>query len=247
MLRFLLFCSLVPSLASGWMVSDRATLPSPVGTQFERIRVEGDGGTVELHLFVFDPRKHTLAVADNPTGEQSLADAAMARGAVAGVNGGYFHPDRTPLGLVVSDGKTLHVQERARLLSGLVVAARGGLLLPRVAEYKAGGNTREALQAGPFLVDGGKPVAGLNAMRPAARTAVMMAGKRWAVATTGWVTLATAGAILATPELVPGARVSRALNLDGGSSTGMWVAGKEPYYRREAREVRNYLLVVPVK
>ena len=96
---------------------------------------------------------------DNPEGAFDLGSAAAKRGALAAVNGGYFHPDRTPLGLLVRQGATIHSLERAKLLSGLVVVTKDRIALLRVAEFKASANVREALQAGPFLVDGGKAVA----------------------------------------------------------------------------------------
>jgi len=41
--------------------------------------------------------------------------------------------------------------------------------------------------------------------------------------------------------------IVRALNLDGGSSSGMWVAApSKPFYLEEIKEVRNYLAIVPL-
>jgi uncharacterized protein YigE (DUF2233 family) len=170
-----------------------------------------------------------------------------AEGCQAGVNGGYFHPDRTPLGLVISDGKLLHGFERARLLSGLVVVTRSGQIsLLRAAAYKPAPNIWQALQAGPFLVDGGKPVVGLNSKTRAERTAVLSdnAGL-FALLKCGSVTLAELAEILSNPKVISELRVRRALNLDGGSSSGMWVRGEaRAFYHPELKTVRNYLAVV---
>ena len=62
---------------------------------------------------------------------------------------------------------------------------------------------------------------------------------------TDHATLAEAGAILATPSLFGNWSVTRALNLDGGSSTGLWVAGEPPFYQREWRDVRDFVAIVP--
>ena len=111
--------------------------------------------------------------------------------------------------------------------------------LPGKADY--------ALQAGPFLVDRGKPVAGLNAGRSARRTVIVADAKGVrALVVLSPVTLAEAGQILVTPKLFGDLVVTRALNLDGGSSTALWVRTKAaPFYLREFKSVRNYVAIVP--
>lgn len=206
------------------------------------------GRDVRLNVVKFDPAQCTLAVIDDPRGDTDLAEAMLARNCLAGVNGGYFHPDRRPIGLVISDGRALHPLERAKLLSGLVKVSkngRGSLLRPK--EYKGSSGIAQALQAGPFLVDGGKAVAGLNATRSAARTVVVAdaQGVR-ALLVSSAATLAEMGEILATLPVLANTRTRRALNLDGGSSTGLWVKGApQPFYRAEWKGVRNYLAIVP--
>lgn len=237
----LLLIALVLSITTGW-----SALPAPAGLEFREVSVARDFGSTTFYHIRFDPRAHTLAVMDNPNGDFSLATAAQKRGALASVNGGYFHPDRTPLGLVVRQGVTIHAQERARLLSGLVVVTRKGISLPRASAFKRTPDVREALQAGPFLIENGKPVAGLNATRTAARTVVVAdAAGRYGFVVCRSATLAGMAAILADAAHFPGGKITRALNLDGGSSTGLWVRGTPPFYLREFKDVRNYLAIVP--
>jgi hypothetical protein len=104
-----------------------------------------------------------------------------------------------------------------------------------------------ALQCGPFLVDGGTPVPGLNATRPARRTFVLTAGRdRAAIGLSSPVTLAQMGEILATAPLASELKVQRALNLDGGSSSAFWFAGpRGPFSISEQKTVRNFVLVSP--
>ena len=72
---------------------------------------------------------HRLRVIDQgEEGRASTAEALATAGAVAGVNGGYFHADRRPLGLVIAGGKPVHNFERARLLGGLVTVDAGGTM-----------------------------------------------------------------------------------------------------------------------
>ena len=63
------------------------------------------------------------------------------------------------------------------------------------------------------------------------------------------VTLAELGVILADPALVPtGMKIKRALNLDGGSSTALWVqrpGAEAPFYLSEFGIVRDFVGIVP--
>ena len=238
-----LFATLA-SLRAEIAFSPAESLPAPAGIEFVR-RTAND--RVEMHIVTFSAKTHTFAVMDNPEGAFDLGSAAAKRGALAAVNGGYFHPDRTPLGLLVLQGATIHPLERAKLLSGLVVVTKDRIALMRTAEFKASANVREALQAGPFLVDGGKAVAGLNDTRSAARTVVFADGAgRFGVLICKSATLAETARILATPGLLSAGKITRALNLDGGSSTALWVKREPaPFYSREWKGVRNYLAVVP--
>jgi exopolysaccharide biosynthesis protein len=206
-----------------------------------------NGRSVELNLVFFNAKKCTFKVIDNPQQEGDLASAMQVAGCLAGVNGNYFHPDRTSLGLVVSDGVTIHQPERARLLSGIMTVGDGRITLQRFAEFKPGKKIRQALQCGPFLIDHGKPVPGLNATAVAARTVLLGNGKDvWALLICEPVTLAEMAEILATGRNFSELNIGRAMNLDGGSSTGMWVnAEPQAFYRREFKSVRNYLGIVP--
>lgn len=245
LLFVLFFIDILPADAA-WAVAKRAPLPAAPDLSFAEIEVSRDGQSADIHVILFRPKTHTLTVLDNPDGSQRLASAAEARGALAAVNGGYFHPDRTPLGLVISQGQILHKQERAKLLSGMFVATAGGVTLKRAGEFKGPAGVQDALQAGPVLVDGGKPVAGLNATRAAART-VIVSDKtgRVGLLICRSVTLAEMAEILATPDLLR-APVTRALNLDGGTSTGMWVRQERgAFHVREFKNVRNYVAIVP--
>jgi exopolysaccharide biosynthesis protein len=162
---------------------------------------------------------------------------------LAGVNGGYFDPENAPVGLLVSDGKLIAPFRKARLLSGVLVVTKGRLELLRAAEYSARKSAKEALQCGPFLVEGGKPVAGLNDTRSARRTFVFTGGAdRAAIGLCSAVTLAELGEILGTPEL----KVQRAMNLDGGSSSAFWFNGERGVTSvGELKTVRNFVIVTP--
>lgn len=235
-----------PGAASPTVVTEGDAPAPPVSRQIRGVRNDA-GRRLALQLVLFDRSRAALKVVDLAP-DETVASALQDAGALAGVNGSFFHADRTPLGLVIRGGIEHHpLEKHSNLLTGvLAVTARGAALL-RTEEYRGGPQIREALQAGPFLVDKGATVPGLNAKRPAERT-ILLADKKGVAALliTPPITLAEAGELLATPGLFRELRVERALNLDGGSSTALWVnARPTPYSHSEWKPVRNALAIVP--
>jgi len=239
---------LAPLRAQGaWQMESSEQRPSRSPAVTHRVlSVRCGEQTLEMQLVKFDRSRCTLRVVGLASGT-TVADAARKNGGVAGVNGGYFKPGGVPLGLVMSGGEKIHAFETAKILSGVLVVTSRGASLLRAAEFKGETGVREALQAGPFLVDKGRFVAGLNAGRRAERT-VLLADAEGVAAllTTSPVSLSELGQILATPDLLPGLKIERALNLDGGSSTALWVAADPvPTSRPEWKPVSNALIVAP--
>ena len=211
------------------------------------IRNGSDSSSRHLFLVLADPKQCTLRVIDNPGGKRTLGSAMEENGCLAGVNGSYFRPDFSPVGLEISHGRLIHPLEHGKLISGLVVANRGSVALLRIGEFKPAPSIKDAVQCGPFLIDHGKVVPGLNATKRADRTVVLADGKGgWGLLMAESVTLAEMAQILATPGMLPEIKVTRALNLDGGTSSAIWV-NEPPVYEREFKRVRNFVAVVPGK
>ena len=228
-----------------WVLGKKVALSAPAGLEFTERQASSEGDQATLWTVSCNPKTHAFAVMDNPDGAYDLASASAKRGALAAVNGGYFHPDKTPLGLVIRQGAQLHPLEKAKLLSGVISVTPGAISLQRAAAFKASKAVKEALQAGPFLVEAGKVIPGLNATRAAARTVVFQdAQGRAGFLVCKSTTLAQTGELLANPAIFPEGRIVRALNLDGGSSTALWVRSEPPHYQREWKSVRNYLAIV---
>lgn len=242
------FCS--TSSAQGWeLVSSTPYEPAPApGVQFISKTVRSNQ-EVRLKIVVFDTQKYGIKIVDQP-GDRVRLDAAMlANNCIAGVNGGFFHPGFKPAGLVVSGGKVANSKEKADLLSGVLASTNGKLQILRSSEFKLTPATTEGIQAGPFLVDGHNPVAGLQGTRIARRTIALTDGKHRGalVILMDPVTLEDAAKILASPGVITEFKISRALNLDGGKSSGIWVKTTPPYYSREFSEVRNFVGIVESK
>lgn len=227
------------------VVSSTPDGSSVAGVEHRRIVLNeaNSGDEATLDLAQFSTKSATVRVLDNPNGDDDLAAAARRARAIAGVNGGYFDPQNAPVGLLLSEGKLIAPLRKARLLSGVLVVTKTRVELVRSAEYAARKNVLAALQCGPFLVEGGKAVAGLNDTRPARRTFVVTGGSdRAAIGFCSSVTLAQLGNLLATPEL----KIQRALNLDGGSSSAFWFNGERGVVSiSEQKAVRDFVVVAP--
>jgi Phosphodiester glycosidase len=241
----LLLLSLAIARAEWSVVSSTSNGSSVAGVEHRRIVLSEANSSDEatLDLAQFSTKSATLRVIDNPDGADDLAVAARRARAIAGVNGGYFDPQNAPVGLLLSEGKLIAPLRKARLLSGVVVVTKTRVELVRSAEYASRKNVLAALQCGPFLVEGGKAVAGLNDTRPARRTFVVTLGSdRAALGFCSSVSLAQLGNLLTTPEL----KVQRALNLDGGSSSGFWFNGERGVVSiPEQKTVRDFVVIAP--
>jgi exopolysaccharide biosynthesis protein len=245
----LLFLLLGDPARAGWTVASSESEPGNApGIERRHIIVSGSaaGDEATIDLALFSSKSVSVRVVDNPGGDELSAVAKRLR-PLAGVNGGYFDPQNEPVGLVIADGKLIAPFRKARLLSGVLVANKGRIELVRSAEYSSRKTAATALQCGPFLVDGGVPVPGLNNTRPARRTFFITGGPdRAGVGFCSSVTLAELGAILATPHLAGDGKVQRALNFDGGSSSAFWFASERgPYSIGEYKTVRNFVVIAP--
>ncbi len=254
-------CAFAPQARAQWKLAGSEALPTAsegvthtCQTVQETTVGEGLLGPkkVTVHFVRFNSRKHTFRVLDQSiVGRESVGEVLQKNHCVAGTNGGYFAPDFEPVGLLLCDGHLLNRPQRSpRVLTGALIVTPNRISFRRATEPLPGKNADQAVQAGPFLVEDGKTVEGLNNLRSARRTAIVTDGENeWALVSSSSVTLAELGVILADPVLTPGGmKIHRALNLDGGSSTALWVqqpGAQAPFYLTEFGIVRDFVGIVP--
>jgi Phosphodiester glycosidase len=229
-----------------WLVGSVDSEPGRGGVEHLHLvfknTTTGDRAVVDLA--VFSPKSCTLHMIDNPSGV-TLAELARRETILAGVNGGYFDVDFAPIGLRIIHGKTTARLRRARLLTGLLATTSRGVQIIRLREFPPRPKFDAAVQCGPFLVDGGSPVRGLDGSRLARRTfAATSSDHRAALGVCSDVSLAQLAQILATAT--PDFRISRALNLDGGSSNAFWFArtASGAFSIPEQKPVRDFVAIV---
>lgn len=234
-----------------WRVEAQSTaIPLGHGAWEVNKHLSGGSGGAELRLVYFDASRCALRVVDQSSPSRSngvaLDRAMRSVHALAGCNGSYFTETFAPMGLQIANGKRTGSFERSSLLTGMIVVKRGTPLILWRDELTSYAGVSDALQAGPRLVNAGKAVAGLDRNKSRPRTFVVTDSRgHFALGTCRSVTLAEMGDILASSRVIKEIAVDRALNLDGGSSTGLWFRDDrgDEHYEKEYSTVRNFLAV----
>ncbi|WP_213378609.1 phosphodiester glycosidase family protein [Allochromatium tepidum] len=246
----LAFCTVQDSARADWHpLAGGEPWPAPDApiSHRERTLESSTGRTVRVHLALFDSRRYRLAVLDlGPELAPASAwpERTRAAGLSAAVNGGFFHADGQPLGLVIAEGERFNRFETVKLLSGVLYGDARGIHLERRARFQSHPGIDALVQSGPYLVEQGRAVRGLSTNDVSRRTFIATDWRRhWILgATRDGLTLAELAEALATPGALAPWPVERALNLDGGTSTGFLFdpgAGQEPIQLRSRRPVRN--------
>ena len=246
----ILFALVAAVSRAEWKVISAQSDPSSApGLEHRHLLFEDSerGERAAIDLALFSTKSFTLRMIDQPAEPRlDLAETMRREKSAAGINGGYFTSDYTPVGLLIVDGKAFSPWQRARLLSGVLIASSDGVRIVRAGEYSRRLKPEAAVQCGPFLVDLGQRVRGLEATREARRTfAATGRDDRAALGFCSEISLAQLSAILAGN--VGNFKIDRALNLDGGSSSAFWFRRENgpAFSVAEQKTVRDFVAVVP--
>ena len=213
--------------------------------------------TVTFEGVAFDSRSHRLLVVDQHGGPatefKDAAEAAAAHKGMAAINGGFFTPEGEPLGLVVTNRQAIgQWNAESSLTSGVFSeSADGRMSISRresIGAQKAR-QMRHLLQAGPMLIDQYQAVGGLDDEKLTSRSFMLWDGKsRWWIGRSSDCSLQQlANTIREHPPV--GWSPKQALNLDGGTSTQLWIGpplSPKPFSSSHwwTKPARNYLVVV---
>jgi hypothetical protein len=245
----LLLLAIVASAHAEWNVLSVEQDAGRTGIEHRHVVVEdtGLGQRADVDVVVFSAKSCALRVIDNPEGE-SLSAMMKREKCVCGVNGGYFDPEFRPIGLRINDGKTFSPLRGAGMITGTLMQSDRGIDVIRVGEFSHAKKITAAIQSGPFLVEAGKHVRGLNASQRARRTFAGIADINHALlGICSDVSLAELANILATVPVVEKSKIRRAMNLDGGSSSAFWFARENgsAFSIAGQKPVRDFVGIVP--
>lgn len=238
-----------------WKLVDSST-SSGTPTLVKKVAQSSTGKRVTLSLCKFSTKEFTLKVVDQGNNQETrkytnLRDAMEKTGCVAGVNGGFYGADFKALGVVYENGVRIAPyvnSNRSGLATGVLWSGTGGIHIVRRHEFKGGAGVKQALQTGPMLISNATTVPGLSDAKWRPRTFVLTDWKgTWMIGTSSFVSLAALSEILDSPSVFSEMTVNRAINLDGGKSTGFYMKSSDGKVtsRQEISRVRNFLGIVP--
>jgi exopolysaccharide biosynthesis protein len=244
------FFALAATAQADWTILSTASEPGRDGLVHKHVVLENPVGSerITIDLAIFSTKSCTLRVLQNEGGADGLGEVMRREDCLAGVNGGYFDEKFAPIGLRMANGQMIAPLQRARLITGVLVASSRGVQLMRSREFSRRAGVTAAVQCGPFLVDLTRPISGLNDSNVARRTfAATTTGNRALVGVCSDVSLAELSKMLATTSFAEDLRIERALNLDGGSSTGFWFTRENGtvFSIPEQKPVRDFVGIVP--
>jgi len=221
----------------------RATYPAPeppdtgwqsleAGVELREIdvAVDPERPAERLRIVRLDPSQVEFRVRYSPGDPQAISTWGAEAGSLLVVNGAYFAPPDEgggTIGLLVSDGQAWGTPLDS--YAGMFAVVDSGDVSVRWLEaspYDSQEPLLQAVQSFPVLVKPGGVMgfpAGADDGTPARRTVVAQDGEGnvlFIVAPYGYVGLHELAVFLAESDLA----VDVALNLDGGGSTGLWLA-----------------------
>ena len=245
----LLFLGAAATAHAEWTIASAESEAGSAGVVHRHVLLENatDGGHVTFEIAIFSAKSCALRVIDNPEGER-LAGMMRREKYVCAVNGGYFDEQFKPIGLRIVNSQMLTPLKRARLITGVLLASQRSVQIVRAREFSQRQKIEAAIQCGPFLVDRSQRVPGLNDSQQARRTfAATETNERALLGFCSEVSLADLANILAKTPIAADAKIQRALNLDGGSSSAFWFARENGsvFSIPEQKPVRDFVGVLP--
>lgn len=205
-----------PQADSGWQTFQP-------GLEQRQVQAYATDGRLRetLTILRLDPTHFNFQIAYQPGSPQSLANWQAETGALLVVNGGFFTPEMIATGLTVVNSEASGSSYRD--FGGMFAVTDGGVQVRSLREqpYAAGEPLRYALQAFPLLLNpGGRTGFTEDTGAPARRTVVAQDRNGrilFILAPGGSFTLFEMSQFLLQSDL----NLHIALNLDGGTSTGL--------------------------
>lgn len=207
---------------------DTGWLPVTPGMERRHVTVQTGLGAERLTIVRLDPAQFTFRVRVTPGETQTVQAWSATSETLLTVNAGYYDENGAPLGLVIADGQR-YGSSYADFAGMLAVAADGEVSVRwlRTEPYDPLEPLLQAVQSFPVLVKPGG-VMGFPADADegqASRRMVIAQDTSGRIliliARRGYFSLHMLALWLTTSDL----DIDVALNLDGGTSAGLWLAG----------------------
>lgn len=210
---------------SGWV-------PLVPGISLRSRNVQTGEVVERISIARFDPKSVELRILYAAEQPQLVSEWAKQNNALLVINAGYFTPEYLVTGLTISNGE-VHGNAYDDFAGMLAVTPQGDISVRWLRErpYDPQEGLREAVQAFPVLVKPGGVMgfpADADEGYPARRTVVAQDRSGcilFIVAPRGYLSLHALAVYLAESDL----DIDVALNLDGGTSSGLWINDAQPH------------------
>lgn len=241
-----------------YTVIEEQNLPDQLGT-YRHIQFTNEGDvdvhavtlTDTYHARLYQQKSQTQAFA------KTLKELSEEENFVLGINGGYYTEDFKPDGLFMERKKILRPFSRERMLSACIRINMTGkvTLIPKNSECCFKASAYSAMQTGPWIIRNGaiNPIIERSQSHlakiqrfygPHRRTVLAESNdKKMIVIITSSASLLQLANILKNyPQAFHIKKIITAINLDGGSSTAMYIKfDKQPFYASEFKRVKTFV------
>tara|TARA_B100000989_G_scaffold289271_2_gene260891 strand:- start:5487 stop:6242 length:756 start_codon:yes stop_codon:yes gene_type:complete len=200
------------------------------GLEYTQLPITDMNTKGKLHAFQFDLnnyRMNMVFASDDQSSGASVKKLGKQSNAVVAINGGFFTPEHTPLGLRVQNGKIKNPLKRTSWWGVFYVKNNKAHIVPQ-RDYRNDPKIQFAVQAGPRLVVN-RRIPRLKGGYDERSALCITEDKHIVIAVTEHAPITTThlAKILQRPEKDGGLGCRYALNLDGGSSSQLYAkAGK---------------------
>lgn len=200
---------------------------------------------ITLQLYKIDLKKYRIQVVqakDFQRQKMSAKDFSKKSNAILAINGGFFDPSYQSLGLIVQNGKIVNPLRQISWWGVFSIDQNHIPRVEKVKDFKNGSNLEMAIQAGPRLIEEGKPVSAKPNVSQKTFLGITPENEVIIGVTDGSVLNAIDFVEILSNQLL----LKSALNLDGGGSTQLYV--KTGSYEKNLlgfTEVANGVVVVP--
>ena len=193
------------------------------GLEYAKLTPKELGKT--LHVLRVDLKNFSLQPIDaRKLGSSvlSVKDMASKTKALAVINANFFDKTNRPLGLILKDGKILNGFHPTRWYAAILFSKNRAKITKAFKKSQIKGYPN-GLQAGPRLVIWGKTPKLKNESSPKSAVGIDSKGRVLLIASTGNIEIGNLARYLAKPTSKGGLGLSNAMNLDGGSSTQLFI------------------------
>jgi uncharacterized protein YigE (DUF2233 family) len=239
-----------PQPSAATEAADSGWIAGAHGIELRRLRLPGEAGRPAFPLTVvrLDPAQLRLRVAYAPEQPRALRSWFDEAHPLVAINGGFFAEDYRSTALVISDGQASGASYEG--FGGMLAVGQDGdvaLWALSGQPYDPAEPLTQAMQSFPMLVfPGGTPAAIDDNGERARRSAIAIdrSGRLLLIASpTSEFTLSGLATWLSRSDL----EIDRALNLDGGSSTGLFVDAGEAHEQIDSFGALPLVLLVEAR